>query len=278
MVSDPRPGRRALPRTNSLDGQKRPMIVALTRSTERVLAAWWDTRPAHIHYFGQVAIFSLPTLLLTFAGVSGPVMSLAFVWTMIVASVFVMDVTEQVGRRHTIDYRISLRRFPWSVSRYLMTNVYSTIIFWVPVGGIYYLRSLLPPDHPATTALALLAVLTALWIHCHTLLGPYLSLYGGLSPWQALITSCRIANDNFAETIFTFVLASAIGLIPTLLALALGWLGPVSISLNGLDARTTYLSWVSIEIVRPFLVPALHRFFRESWDPKGDRSAVGSVS
>jgi hypothetical protein len=220
-------------------------------------------------YVKLVLLYSLPPLAAAWVVLFGPPSSqpLAFVLpviTMVVAPVVLMHAVDAGHDGERIGVLEATRRgVPW-VPRYVWTNVYTTALFWAPVGALVFLRDRSPLGEVVPAAVWI-AVIGAVAIHQHvrTVLAPYLAVHSDLNGRHAAMLSWQLGGRYFWLLLGTFAIAS----LPVALPLGLAFMlaehfGPDPLA-AALLAVSWQLGWVGVQSTRPVLIPALHTLYED---------------
>jgi hypothetical protein len=227
-------------------------------------------------YLKLVLLYSLPPLAAAWVVLFGPpsYQPLAFalpVITMVVAPVVLMYAVDAGHDGERIGVLEATRRGVPSVPRYVWTNVYTTVLFWVPVGALVLLRDRSPLGAVVPLPVWLFVIgAVALHQHVRTVLAPYLAIHGDLAGRAAVLASWHLGGRYFWLLLGTFVLASLPVALPLALAFELAeHFGPDPLA-AALLAVSWQLGWVGVQSTRPVLIPALHTVYE-------DLCALGAV-
>ncbi len=184
--------------------------------------------------------------------------------TVVVAPAVVMLAVHAGHQGEQINVLEATRRgVPW-VPRYFWTNIFTTLIFWAPVGGLVLLRDASPLGPRLPGAVWALAIgLVAAHQHVRTMLAPYLAIYGNSPGHQAALASWRLGGEHFWRLLGTFLL----GVAPVAIPLGAAYLlaetfAPLALR-SALVAASLQLGWVGIQTIRPVLIPALHSLYHD---------------
>lgn len=257
-------------------GWVRPVWRGWTTGLECFLRGLEVTRRQPELYVQLVLLYSSPAALAAWLVLYGPHQTLwyapvvfALPWiTVAVAPAVVMLAVHAGQQGEQISVLEATRRgLPW-VPRYVWTNVHTTLIFWVPVGGLVALRDASPLG-PALPGLVWAALIGAVALHQHvrTMLAPYLAIHGNYGGTQAALLSWQLGARHFWWLLATFVL----GVAPVALPLGLAFLvaqafGPLGLR-SALLAASLQLTWVGVQTTRPVLIPALHALYQDLAPP-----------
>ncbi len=178
--------------------------------------------------------------------------------------------------------RIGLR---W-VFRYLWTNAHTSLIFWIPFTALVWLHARQQDFLPLGDGVQPLADVVwwaatgavALAIHTRTMLAPFLAVHGDLPGTLATWESWRMSGRRFWLCLGTLVLASApvalpLGIVGGGLLLALPT-GPRALLLLALPD----LTWATIQLIRPFLIPAVYALYTDFWGTDHNSRALAALT
>lgn len=228
-----------------------------------------------------VGLYALPSLVAGYfaatadePSVSQRLAMVGLPWLTIVLGAAVLMVV--VGR-HGQGRRVDVGRATWQglrwVPRYVWTNCHTTVLFWGPVGSMLLLRTWQETSHPvdglpgailaAGWWLAIGAL--ALYIHCRTLLAPFLAVHADLPGTIATIEAWRLSGRHLAICVGTFIFGSLPVAVPFLAAVGLAALLIDAPTQARLARAVPDLAWVGVHAVRPVLVPALYTLYKELW-------------
>jgi hypothetical protein len=171
------------------------------------------------------------------------------------------------GRRIGL-WRATLAGLRW-VPRYVWTNCHTTVIFWLPVGSLLALRGWHeaqgPVSRPLWAAWWLVIGALALYLHCRTLLAPFLAVHADLPATRAVVEAWRLSGRHFGLCLTTFVFGSLpVGLLLLGLAGGLALLVDAA-TLDQIERGGADLGWVAIHAIRPLLVPAVYCLYKDLW-------------
>ncbi len=270
---------------------------------------FWDTG---VHYLGRglavlqlspwlyvavLALFASPAVLaavIIVAGLPAGFGRSAVIWSLnaISASVappVIMILVAGGYRGLNPGFRESIATGLCWLPRYFWTNLHTTVIFWVPVSALLWLRgwqqSTFPADGPGDIALTVLWLTAiaalALYLHTRTLLAPFLAVHGNLPGTLAALESWRLSGRHFTRVFGGFIISSAPVAIPLGVAILAGYL-----ALAGSPERRDLLIaiwpsliWVFIKFIRPLLIAAVYGLYHDLWREETDRRlAEGSPS
>lgn len=224
-------------------------------------------------YLRAVLVYALPSLVAGYlaATVDAPgllerALMLGLPWlTIVLGAAVLMVVVGCHGRGRRIGLVDATRQGLRWVPRYVWTNCHSTLIFWGPVGALLLLReALIPNDGGVLWAAGWLAIVAcALYLHCRTLLAPFLAVHADLPATVAIVEGWRLSGRHFGVCFWTFVL----GTLPVALALGIA-MGLASALVSPetwarLERGAADLAWVGVHAVRPLLVPALYCLYKQ---------------
>ena len=202
--------------------------------------------------------------------------------TVVVGAVVVMVVVAYHAQKRAIGVpRATWLGLRW-VCRYLWTNAHTSLIFWLPVSLLVWLRAAQAEAAPLGEAGQTL--MNGVWwlviggvalaVHTRTLLAPFLAVHGDLPGTLAAIESWRLSGRSFRLCLGTLVIAAAPVALPfgavcggLLLALPDG-------------PRETFLlilpdlAWAAIQLVRPLLIPAVYVLYTDLWHAERARRAA----
>jgi len=222
------------------------LTITLVYTTPALVAAWLVAVVRDPSPWQQALILTLPWL------------------TIVLGAVVIMVAVAYQSRGQTVSLgratRVGLRWVP----RYLWTNVHTSIVFWVPTTLLLTLRERLQLTTPDVFWWLLLACV-ALYMHTRTLLAPFLAIHGDLPGTLAMLTAWRLAGQHLGVCMATLVLGSLPVALPLgilALVVARNLSGPAQ---EALAAATPGLTWASIQLIRPLLIPALYLLYSELW-------------
>jgi hypothetical protein len=228
-------------------------------------------------YLWAFAVYAIPSLVAGYlAATEGQrtrlhdAAALGLPWlTIVLGATVLMVLVGYHGRGRRIGLgRATLAGLRW-VPRYVWTNCHTTVIFWVPVGLLLALRAWqqgpAPVVGPLWAAWWLVIGALALYLHCRTLLAPFLAVHADLPATQAVLEAWRLSGRHFGLCLATFVFGT--------LPLALPFLGLAGAAALTLDAATLGmlergapdLAWVAVHGLRPLLVPAVYCLYKDLW-------------
>lgn len=238
-------------------------------------------------YFQAIVLYALPSLVAGYlaATVDGPgllerALMLGLPWLTIVLGAAVLMV---VVANHGRGRRIGLAGATWQglrwVPRYVWTNCHTTVMFWGPVGALVMLRSWQEAAFPvggplASAAWWLLIGAVTLYIHCRTLLAPFLAVHADMPATLAVVEAWRLSGRWFGVCFGTFVLGTLPVALPLVVAVGVVWfvVGPDAWARVVRGAPD--LAWVGVHAVRPLLVPALYCLYKELWPAEGAQARL----
>ncbi len=177
----------------------------------------------------------------------------------------------------------AMRQGLWWLPRYLWTNVHTTVIFWAPVLVLLNLFEWQRNEAPVEGGAGLVVIAAwvvligavALYVHSRTLLAPFFAVHGNLPATLATIESWRMSGRRFRLVFGTFIVSSAPTAVP--LAIVLTTLAFTLEEPAGTRAVYTAmlpsLVWVTIKIVRPFLITATYGLYTDLWAEEQQRRA-----
>jgi len=239
--------------------------------------------------FLQIAIFfSIPAIAAAALAVAVPVSA---VWktlllfllqsvTTLVAPVVFMIAVSAVMHGDDMSLRCVVRRsLPW-VPRYLWTNAHTSVIFWVPMGALVLLQSLISEPlatnvtaHQVTAVgTGVVLVLTGLVLHSHTLLAPFLAVHGDMPGSLAALESWRLARRNLPLVMSTLVLASLPAALP--LAFVGGALALLYSEQPLMAIALPYFTGVVLQCIRLPLMPAAYVLYCDLWQSEQARRVL----
>src|SRR6185503_7302043 len=110
--------------------------------------------------------------------------------------------------------------------RYVWTNCHSTVLFWGPVGALLLIQDAFVADRGGVLSVAwwLLIAATALYLHCRTVLAPFLAVHADLPATQAVVEAWRLSGRHFGVCFWTFVLGTLPVAVPLGLVLGIVYL------------------------------------------------------
>lgn len=239
-----------------------------------------------------VAVFSVPALLaamLTLIIPSGqlwsvPIFFLLDSTTALVGPVvFMMAVGAGYRAQAPTLAQVVRRALPW-LPRYLWTNVHTSAIFWVPVGGLLVLRNWVAAytssfDGLYTFAMllfGLVLVCLAIYLHSRTLLAPFLAVHSNLPASQASWESWQLSGAHLNLVVSTLLVSAA--------PLALPLVGVILVLASDMRDLTTvgtmlpHLLGVSLQMVRLTLIPAAYVLYKDVWEVETVRERQGSYA
>jgi hypothetical protein len=228
-----------------------------------------------------LGVYAAPSLIAGYLAATAPepalwqqAAMLGLPWiTIVLGTVVVMVAVGHQAQRRSIRLgRATWEALRW-VPRYLWTNAHTSLVFWIPMGMLLQLQrwqeSALPvrglPGLAPALMWWLVAAGAALYLHTRTVLAPFLAVHGDLPGTLATIEAWRLSGRHFAVCFGTFVtgalpIALPLGLLALGLALAL----PDAAQAALLPAAPD-LTWVSIQAVRPILIPTLYSLYEDLW-------------
>ncbi len=202
----------------------------------------------------------------------------ALPWITVVVAPAVLMLAVHAGHRgeQLSALEATRRGVPW-VPRYFWTNVHTTLVFWIPVGLLVWVRdeSPLGPLLPGALWAALIGSVV-LHQHVRTMLAPYLAIHANHGGREATLASWHLGGQHFWRLLGTFVFGVAPVALPLAVLFGVAELfGPVPVR-SALLAASFQLLWVCIQVIRPVLIPALHTLYDDL--PAPDRLGLASVS
>jgi hypothetical protein len=152
------------------------------------------------------------------------------------------------------------------------------VLFWGPVGGLLVLRSWQERTFPVgggavPAAWWLLIGAVALYIHCRTLLAPFLAVHADMPGTLAVVEAWRLSGRRFGVCFGTFVLGTLPVALPLAIVAAAVYSSVDTPTWSRLERGAADLVWVGIHAVRPLLVPALYCLYKELWHAEGSPAA-----
>ncbi|MBI2887445.1 MAG: hypothetical protein HYY02_09570 [Chloroflexi bacterium] len=235
-----------------------------------------------------VTVFSLPAML---AGLLATLLPPTQLWSILL--IFLLDSTTAVVgpvvfmmavgaayREQVLSLRqVAARAVPW-LPRYLWTNVHTSAIFWLPVGGLLAAERWLGEqilssgglDSLAVLFLGVLTLCLAVYLHSRTLLAPFLAVHSNLPGTRAAWESWRLSGQHLPLVVGTFIAASAPLALP--LVLALGALLSNSHATATGGEMLPHLVGVAIQLVRLTLIPAAYMLYRDVCDMEWERQVL----
>ena len=222
-------------------------------------------------YLQLVLVYSLPSLAAAWLVLYGPYeliwyqpLVFALPWiTVAVAPSVLMHAVDAGHRGEKVNiFQASGRGIP-RVPLYVWTNVHTTAMFWIPVGGLILLRAT-GPGHMVPDAVWFLAIgVVALHQHVRTMLAPYLAIHGELGGTRAALHSWRLGGRHFWSLLATFLVSVApVGVPLAVFYLLLEFFGPKPLS-AALLAASAQIGWVVVQAIRPVLIPSLHSLYED---------------
>jgi hypothetical protein len=238
-------------------------------------------------YLRAVVLYALPSLVAGYlaATVDRPellerALMLGLPWLTIVLGAAVLMVV--VGH-HGRGQRIGLAGATWQglrwVPRYVWTNCHTTVLFWGPVGGLLVLRSWQESSFPVGGAGVsagwwLLIGAVALYIHCRTLLAPFLAVHADMPGTLAVVEAWRLSGRRFGACLGTFILGTLPVALPLAVALGALYVAADPATWSRVERGAADLAWVGVHAVRPLLVPALYCLYKELWHAEAPDAPV----
>jgi hypothetical protein len=228
-------------------------------------------------YLRTVAVYALPSLLAGYLAAAEErrtllhdAAALGLPWlTIVLGATVLMAVVGYHGRGRRIGLgRATLAGLRW-VPRYVWTNCHTTVIFWAPVGLLLTLRGWQESHRPAAGAVWaawwVVIVAVALYLHCRTLLAPFLAVHADLPGTEAVVEAWRLSGRHFGLCLGTFVF----GTLPVALPLLVGT-GAVALAIKPatlglLERGAPDLAWAGVHAIRPLLVPAVYCLYKDLW-------------
>jgi hypothetical protein len=228
-------------------------------------------------YLWVFAVYALPSLVAGYLATTDgrptrlhDAAALGLPWlTIVLGATVLMALVGHHGRGRRIGLgQATLAGLRW-VPRYVWTNCHTTLIFWVPVGSLLALRGWQEGQGRVTEPLGvawwLVIVTLALYLHCRTLLAPFLAVHADLPATLAVVEAWRLSGRYFGLCLATFVF----GTLPLALPL-LGAAGAVALAvdpatLGRLERGAPDLGWVAVHALRPLLVPAVYCLYKDLW-------------
>ncbi|MBM2826985.1 MAG: hypothetical protein HW403_1049 [Dehalococcoidia bacterium] len=163
---------------------------------------------------------------------------------------------------------------PW-VPRYFWTNAHTTVIFWVPLLSLLFLRSLQEAHFPVAdsakeqiTALWwLLTGLVGMYLHSRTLLAPYLAIHSNLPGTIATLEAWRLSSRHLPLVLVTLVICIApvaipLGIMRYLVTESL-YNNKEALEIVNLSLPHLLLLWV--QLVRLALIPPVYLLYQDLW-------------
>ena len=226
-------------------------------------------------YLRAVVLYALPSLVAGYlaATVDRPgllerALMLGLPWlTIVLGAAVLMVVVGHHGRGRRIGLAEATRQGLRWVPRYVWTNCHTTVIFWGPVGALLLLQEALFPADGGVLWAAwwVLIAAVALYIHCRTLLAPFLAVHADLPGTLAVVEAWRLSGRRFGVCFGTFVLGTLPVALPLAAAVGVAWLVADPAAWSRVERGAADLAWVGIHAVRPLLVPALYCLYKELW-------------
>ncbi len=168
--------------------------------------------------------------------------------------------------------------------RYLWTNLHTSVIFWVPMGGLIALSKwhtgTFAYEGTAATAVAVMwggaIAVAGLYLHSRTLIAPCLAIHGNLPGTLATIESWRLSGRHFGKVLTTMVAASTPALLVIVLALGLlmAVFGGVAGTSETLMAILPFVVTGAIQLVRQLLYAASFGLYEDLWRDEQIRRAT----
>lgn len=257
-----RAGRAYVARGFALTRRQRKLHLELVvfYSVPALVAAWLVLYAPADQYWHVPLTFTLPWL------------------TVAVAPIVVMLAAHAASQGESVGVvevsRRGLRWFP----RYFWTNVHTTAVFWVPVGGLTLVRehAPIPSLAPPLAWVALIGVV-AVHQHVRTLLAPYLAVHSDLSGTRAALMSWRLGGLYFWPLLGAFVA----GVAPVGAPLAVAYLLALALAppriLADLATVSPQVIWVAFQAIRPILIPALYTLYVDIWAECEEATEIGKV-
>jgi hypothetical protein len=222
------------------------LTITLVYTAPALVAAWLIAFVRDPSPLQQALIVALPWL------------------TVVLGAVVIMVAVAYQSRDQNVSLGRATRVGVRWVPRYLWTNVHTSIIFWVPTTLLLALRDRLQSSIPDVIWWLLIACV-ALYLHTRTLLAPFLAIHGDLPGTLAMLTAWRLAGQHLGVCMATLVLGSLPAALPLgilALTVARGLTGPAQ---EAFAAATPNLTWASIQLIRPILIPALYLLYSDLW-------------
>jgi hypothetical protein len=228
-------------------------------SLPAIAAAWLVLYAPHEASWYEPLQLPLPW---GFIGI-GPAFVLPWI-TVAVAPVVVMLAVHAGRHGEQLSVREATRRGIPLVPKYLWTNVHTTAMFWIPVGGLVLLRDGTALGEAIPSALWYVVIgLVAIHQHVRTMMAPYLAIHGDQNGTRAAIGSWQMGGEHFWTLLWTFVRGIIPSGLPLVAVLFLAeQFGPSWVQ-SALVAASAQISWVTIQAVRPVLIPALHTLYED---------------
>jgi hypothetical protein len=238
-------------------------------------------------YLRAVVLYALPSLVAGYlaATVDRPgllerALMLGLPWlTIVLGAAVLMVVVGYHGRGRRIGLAEATAQGLRWVPRYVWTNCHTTVIFWGPVGALLLLRSWQESSFPVggvlpSAAWWLLIGAVGLYLHCRTLLAPFLAVHADVPATAAVVGAWRLSGRRFGVCFGTFVLGTLPIALPLGVALAALYLAVDPSIWSRVERGAADLAWVGVHAVRPLLVPALYCLYKELWHAEAGRPAA----
>jgi hypothetical protein len=235
------------------------------------------TRLDRAAYLWAVVVYALPSLGAGYLAAAEPrrtllhdAAALGLPWlTIVLGATVLMSVVGYHARGRRVGLgRATLTGLRW-VPRYVWTNCHTTVIFWAPVGLLLTLRgwqeSQRPAGAPVWAAWWVVIAVVALYLHCRTLLAPFLAVHADLPATVAVVEAWRLSGRHFGLCFATFVFGSLPVALPLLVGAAAVALASAPATRDLLGRGAPDLAWVGVHAVRPVLVPAVYCLYRDLW-------------
>ncbi len=226
-------------------------------------------------YLRAVLLYALPSLVAGYlaATVDRPglferALMLGLPWlTIVLGAAVLMVVVGNHGRGRRIGLGEATGQGLSWVPRYVWTNCHSTVVFWGPIGALLLIQEAFLADRGGMLSAAWWVVIAAaaLYLHCRTVLAPFLAVHADLPATLAVVEAWRLSGRHFGVCFWTFVLGTLPVAVPLGLVLGVVYFFADPSAWSRVERGAADLAWVCVHAVRPLLVPALYCLYKELW-------------
>ncbi|MCL0043173.1 hypothetical protein M1N17_01870 [Dehalococcoidia bacterium] len=173
---------------------------------------------------------------------------------------------------------------PW-VGRYLYTNAHSSVVFWVPIGLLYFMYRFQSINMPVSTDYDYLQrivwgaifVLTGIYLHTRTALAPYLAIHNNIQATLAITVSFRLSSGgDFWRVLGVLLFASIPPIVVMGALLGLGELFGI-LHLERVSAISLHFIGLVLQGIRLLLIPSLYSLHQERYSDSGISSVARGV-